>query len=155
MAVTKKFGVEGLEGLQKALKEFDDDIIKKSVRIAARDAMKPVAERAKSMVPVDKGNLKETIKVSSGTSRGKYDDRIGWAAVKAGGKGKKDSEGRMPGEYVLSMHYGNFKDEEEPFLLDAFEPHAQSIVNDFAKELRTQTKKGVKTMARRNNKRGK
>ena len=154
MAVVKKFGVEGLKELQKVLKEFDADVIKSATRIAARDAMKPVAERAKGMVPVDKGALRDTIKVSSGTSRGKYDDRISWAAVKAGGKGAKDAEGRMPGNYVLSMHYGNSNgDEETPFLLDAFEPHAQSIIQDYKKELTIQTEKGVRKMARRNKKR--
>lgn len=153
MAVKKKFGVEGLRELEKALHDFDADISKTAMRVAARDAMKPVAERAKDLAPEDKGHLKDTIKVTSGTSRGRYNDRLAWAAVKAGGRGKKDSDGREPGEYVLSMHYGNFKDEEEPFLLDAFEPHAQSILTDYKRELTLQIEKAATKQSRRNKKR--
>ena len=145
-----KFEVQGLKELQKQLRTFDLDIMKNATRRSAREAMKPVEQRAKGLVPVDKGSLKDSIKLSAGSSDQGMQDRVAWAMVKAGGRGQKDADGRMPGQYVLSMHYGNSKgDEEVPFLLDAFEPHAQSIVNDFKQELTKETEKGVKKMARR------
>lgn len=158
MARREKFEVQGLKELQKQLREFDQDIIKSATRRAARDAMKPVEERAKDLVPVDKGSLRDSIKLSAGSTDQGEQNRVAWAVVKAGGRGQKDANGRMPGQYVLSMHYGNSKgDEETPFLLDAFEPYAQDIANDYRKHLKTETEKGVKKMARRakkNNKRG-
>jgi HK97 gp10 family phage protein len=150
MATKNKFEVQGLAELTKQLKTFDDDVIKTAARKAAKQAMEPVLKRAQDSVPQDKGTLKDTVKLSSGSSDQGMQNRVAWAAVRAGGRGRRDADGRLPGHYVLAMHYGSSRGiEETPFLLDAIEPHAQSVVNDFKTELTIETEKGVQKMARR------
>ena len=99
------FEVQGLKELEKQLLKFDEKVIKKAVRTAARKAMIPVQERAKANVGQDSGGLRDSIKLRAGTSRGKTKNRVGWAYVSAGGKLKKGLEGRAAGAYVLSEHY--------------------------------------------------
>ena len=154
MATNKSnFEVQGLKELQKQLKTFDADIMKNATRRAAKAAMEPVAERARALAPEDGGALQESIKLSSGTTDQGMANRVAWAAVKAGGRGKKGVNGKAPGEYVLETHYGTSRGiEATPFLEDALVPHAQSVSNKFRDELTTETKKGVEKMARRHKK---
>ena len=130
MAV-KNYEVKGLKELQKQLLEFDQKIMKTALRIAAKKSMEPVAQRAKDNAPEHLGNLKSTVKLTSGTSQGKSNDRVAWAAVKAGGRSQTDEAGRMAGHYVLSQHYGNSRGvEENPFLLLAMKGYEQQILAD-------------------------
>ena len=153
MAVTR-YDVKGLKELQKQLKTFDNDVIKKAVRTAAKAAMQPVFNRALNDAPVDKGNLRSTVKLSAGTSAGKGrgSNRIGWASVKAGGKSAPDNSGKVAGEYVLPVHYGTSRNSmpENPFLLLAFVGFHQQILADYTRVLSAETEKGLQTMAKRN-----
>ena len=147
----KKYEVQGLKELQKQLKTFDKDIIKAATRKSAKKAMEPVLERAKADAPEDTGNLKDSVKLSSGSSAGRgAKNRIGWAAVKAGGKGKKDADGKQPGEYVLAQHYGTSKGvPDNPFLLLSFVGHQSTILADYKRALTTEVEKGIAKMAKR------
>ena len=145
---TDKFAVQGLKELQKQLLTFDKDIMKKTTVTAAKNAMKPVASRAKDRVPVDSGALHDSIKVSGGSTDQGQHDRVAWAVVKAGGRVK--GAAADPGGYVLETHYGTGRGKEaNPFLMDAFEPHGREIAEHFRRELTAETKVGVDKMARR------
>ena len=147
---TDKFEVQGLKELQKQLKTFDQDILKKTTRKSVKAAMAPVESRAKTAVAKDSGAMHDSIKLSAGSTDQGQKNRVAWAAVKAGGRGAKNQDGKAPGEYVLELHYGTSRGKEEnPFLLSAFEPYAQSIAAHFERELRAETEKGVDAMARR------
>ena len=147
----KTYKVQGLKELQEQLKTFDKDIIRTATRKSAKAAMEPVLARAKADAPVDKGNLRDSVKLSSGTSAGRAKNRIGWATVKAGGRGKKDADGRQPGEYVLAQHYGTSQGvADNPFLLLSFVGHQSSILADYKKELTIEVEKGLVKMAKRN-----
>lgn len=145
-----KFEVQGLKELQKQLKTFDNDVLKTTTRKAVKAAMQPVERRAQAAVPADTGALRDSVKLSAGATDQGDSNRVAWAVVKAGGRGKKGAEGPAPGSYVLPMHYGSARGiEEQPFLLDAFEPYARDIASDFERELRRETEKGVARMAKR------
>jgi HK97 gp10 family phage protein len=149
----KRYEVKGLKELQKQLLAFDKDIVRTATRKAAKAAMEPVLERAKADAPTDTGNLRDSVKLSSGTSAGKgaAKNRIGWAAVKAGGRGKADQDGKVAGEYVLAQHYGTSRGTpENPFLLLSFVGHQSRILADYKLELTNQVGKGVLKMAKRN-----
>lgn len=152
MASKKRYEVKGLKELQKQLKTFDNDVVKLATRKAAKAAMEPVLDRAKADAPTDTGNLRDSIKLSSGTSAGKgAENRIGWAAVKAGGRGKPDLDGKFAGEYVLAQHYGTSTGvPENPFLLLSFVGYQHNILADYKRELTEETRKGVNKMAKRN-----
>mgnify|MGYP003114859050 CR=1 FL=1 len=140
------FKVEGLKELSDQLKALDTKVIKKALRSAAKKAMEPVRDRAISNVGKDGGGLRDSIKLRAGSSAGKSRSRVAWAYVSAGGNLKKGLEGKAPGSYVLSEHYGTKHRAGNPFLENAFTPHAQSILQGFAAELKSETAKGLKTM---------
>ena len=149
----KRYEVKGLKELQKQLKTFDNDIIKTATRKAAKAAMEPVLTRAKAEAPADTGNLRDSVKLSSGSSAGKGADknRVGWAAVKAGGRGKADKDGKYAGEYVLAQHYGTSDGvPENPFLLLSFLGYQHRVLADYKLELTREVGKGATKMAKRN-----
>lgn len=148
----KKFEVQGLKELQKQLATFDKDIIKTATRKAAKAAMEPVFNRAYAAAPVDEGYLQASVKLSTGTSdgAGKDANRVGWAVVKAGGRGRADVDGKVAGEYILPAHYGTSQGgPENPFLLEAFVGHEQQTLSDYQRALSEETRKGVAKMAKR------
>ena len=148
--IDQKIEVKGLKELEQQLKKFDKDIIKQATSKAALEAMRPVLARAKSRVPVSSGNLKESVKISSGSSRGRANNRVGWAVVKAGGKGKRNAQGKLPGDYVLSVHYGSSENQfPNPFLLESFLGHQTTILADYRAELSRQVSIGITKMAKR------
>ena len=61
--------VLGDKELQNSLKKLDIKLQKKIFKKAVRDAAKPILANAKSLVPVDTGKLKESIKLKTGTGR--------------------------------------------------------------------------------------
>lgn len=76
------FDIVGAAELQKTLRELPVQIEKNVLRGALRVAGKVFEAEAESLVPVDDGDLKESIRVSAGAKR---NGRV-WAHVKAGGK---------------------------------------------------------------------
>ncbi|MGB7407154.1 MAG: HK97-gp10 family putative phage morphogenesis protein [Pontixanthobacter sp.] len=55
--------IEGGKALEKALADLGDPVyMKRAARKALRTAAKPIVETAKSLVPVDEGDLRESIK---------------------------------------------------------------------------------------------
>tara|TARA_R110000764_G_scaffold164087_5_gene251175 strand:- start:809 stop:1270 length:462 start_codon:yes stop_codon:yes gene_type:complete len=143
------FEVKGLKELQAQLLEFDEKVIKKAVRTAARKAMVPVRDRAIANVGSDSGALRDSIKLRAGSTAGKSKGRVGWAYVSAGGKLKKGLEGRPTGAYVLNEHYGTQNRAGNPFLENAFTPHVPSILQSFTAELTKETARGLKIMSKR------
>ena len=149
----KTYEVKGLKELQKQLATFDKDIIKTATRKAAKAAMEPVLDRAYAAAPVDEGYLQASVKLSSGSSDGSgvNANRVGWAVVRAGGRGKVDPDGKVAGDYVLPAHYGTSQGgPSNPFLLEAFVGHEQKTLSDYQRALSEETRKGVAKMAKRN-----
>ena len=73
--------VSGLSELDKLLKELPARIEGNIMRGAMRAGAKVFADRAKQMVPVKSGQLRDSIKVSTRSKRGRVS-----ATVRAGGK---------------------------------------------------------------------
>ena len=73
--------VSGLSELDKLLKELPAKIEGNIMRGAMRAGAKVFADRAKQMVPVKSGQLRDSIKVSTRSKRGRVS-----ATVRAGGK---------------------------------------------------------------------
>lgn len=152
MATNKsKIAVSGFKELQQQLRVFDEKVLKNATRSAVKNAMRPVEVRAKTVVPEDTGALKNSIKLSAGSTDQGFKNRVAWAAVSAGGRGEKGADGKAPGEYVLELHYGSSRGiDESPFLLNSFVPYAKDIVAHLYRELSFQTQEGVKAMAAKN-----
>ena len=77
----------GLAELEKALAELPAKLERNVVRGGLRAGAKVIEAEAKQLVPVRTGRLRDSIKASSGTKRGKP-----YARIKVGGRGNgKDS----------------------------------------------------------------
>lgn len=60
-----KFKIDGLKEIQVALRQLPDATAKNVMRRILRKRAKPIADRAKSLAPVDDGELKDSIAVST------------------------------------------------------------------------------------------
>lgn len=60
-----EFKVTGFEGVDKALSELKKSTGKSVLRRVITDALKPVAETARRLAPVDEGDLRDSIVVST------------------------------------------------------------------------------------------
>ena len=67
--MTIRMKIEGLKQVQVALRELPDATAKSVIRRVLRRRAKPIAEAARSRVPVDEGDLKDSIGVSARLSR--------------------------------------------------------------------------------------
>lgn len=81
--------IKGLKELDEALKAFPADFQRKVLRGALRASALPVRDEAVSMAPKKTGDLRKSIRVSTGKSRSGDTAGMLAAAIKAGGKGKK------------------------------------------------------------------
>jgi len=88
--------VTGLHVLDKALATLEPKLQKKAIRKAARTAAKMILHRAKQLVPVDYGDLSESLKVKSITNLKGKRHRIGYMVV-AG-----------EGMFIGDVFYGGF-----------------------------------------------
>jgi HK97 gp10 family phage protein len=61
--------VEGLAELQTALRELPDATARNVLRRVAKQALEPIAARARTLAPVDRGNLVQSITVSNRLTR--------------------------------------------------------------------------------------
>jgi HK97 gp10 family phage protein len=69
MAAVVKVHVEGLAELQGRLRELPDATAKNVLRRVGRKRLQPIADRAVGLVPLDKGDLRDSIGVSTKLTR--------------------------------------------------------------------------------------
>jgi HK97 gp10 family phage protein len=67
--VTTRVHLDGLSDLLGALRELPDSTAKNVLRRVGRQALEPIAQRAKSLAPVEEGELRNSIGVSTQLSR--------------------------------------------------------------------------------------
>lgn len=70
-------GIDGVEEIVKALSKFTPTLQKKIIRKTARRAAKIVRDRAKDYVPVDSGDLEDSLKVRALKRSGRSRNKIG------------------------------------------------------------------------------
>lgn len=139
--------VHGLKELDTALNKLDLDLRERAMRQAGREALKPVAERAKTLAPKDTYNLHKSIKTSASTRGAKAAGRRAalQARVSAGGR-----TSGIPGSYILAQEYGSSKQKGTPFLRPAIKGHEKSTIGKFRKHLKRSVDKFARTQFRRN-----
>lgn len=139
-----------LDGLEDKLKELGPKLARKALRKAVKSAAEYWASEMKSRVPVDTGNLRESIgiKVQTGTDAGH-----GFAKVSVGpmfntadlvkGEEKGDSS-RNPGVYGMFVEFGTKDAHPEPYMRPTFDATADQVVNQFINVLRDDLESIVK-----------
>lgn len=168
MAKAVRVRVEGLRELDKALGELTKATARNTLRRALTSAAEPMRAAAERNAPMDTGELKRSIKLSS-----KIDNRVGkaeYAAVmRAGGTRSAASQalrdarrakgigesfaevfmgpektGKRGSIKAMVQEFGSKKQAAQPYMRPAFDSEAQTVINNVGKELAKEIDKSVK-----------
>ena len=116
MSITATAKVFGLADLTKALAEIDSESKRNIIPATLREIAKPVQERAKQLVPVLTGKLRDSIRLSTG-------------GPKKSGEARINVITRVP--YWGQVEFGNVHQSAQPFLRPALIEQATELVNKF------------------------
>ena len=130
--------VLGDKELQKMLKNLDIKLQRKYVRQSINRAMLPVKNRAKALVPVNTGKLKDSIKKRARTKRG-----ISRAMVVTGTKQELGIPENAKGYYPAAIEYGTRHQPAQSFLRKAMTELKDDTLNSTAKYIAGYIKKIV------------
>ncbi|WP_299195752.1 HK97-gp10 family putative phage morphogenesis protein [uncultured Amphritea sp.] len=142
--------VQGLAELEKALLDLGAQTGFKTLRSAARKAMKPVLSDAQANVNVDSGDTKESLAISAKKGKG----HASAVVVSVGNTRKKarKSEGghKLAGvnQKVIAQEYGTKNQAADPFLTPALIKNKDQVLNLFKAELVTAIDRAVKKAAK-------
>lgn len=142
MSVTVK--VEGLNELQKALRQLPDSTAKGVARRVLKKAGEPVAQTARQLVPVKEGHLRDSIGVStklSKTQRRKH-RKIG----------KDDIEmfiGAGPLPQAHHQEFGTKDHPAQPFMRPAWDKNKRAVLEGIKGDLWEEIRKTAERVAKR------
>lgn len=156
------FEIKGGAELQRALREFPVQVERRLLRGATKAGAEIIADEAKRLVPVDSGELRNTIRVEMSTRRGTVtasiaagEGRKGWYAHIVELTGSAPHEIRPKGAASLFFagllrkvveHPGMAP---KPFMRPAFDGRAQAALDAMAAYLRTRIPQVAARLARR------
>lgn len=150
MAETVK--LEGLDDLNRAIKELVGDLRRKVVRAALRDAAKPIQRAAVAAAPVLKkphpyrlpGTLKRSILVKDSKRFNGAGGEIGvYVAVRKrkGLGGKAGARNPFDPFYWRFQEFGTAKQGRQPYLLPAFEANTRNAIRIFQDRIKVRIDK--------------
>lgn len=129
--------VYGLDGLQKALKQFPKNVQKNIMRGAVRAGAAPIVQEAKSNVAKDTGNLEKSIGVVTGKPKNKNFTRV-WVTprVVTRSKSYKLKDGTKwkitgtvaDGWYAHFKEFGTVNMPADPFMRPAYENKGEEAI---------------------------
>lgn len=167
---SSKFSFEGGKALEKALRAIGKQATARSVaERALLIGAEPIAQKARELAPVDKGNLRESIKVAKkanygrgrkGRSRG--DTVYAFVGIDGDVLPPRDSKTRRNkrttrflqsgggvAAYSIFKEYGTSSMPAEPFMRPAFEMTKQAAVDAIAPALWDEIAKAAARAAKR------
>ena len=137
-----KVRVLGLSQLEQGLSELPRATGKNVLRRVLRQRGEPIAERARNLAPVDEGDLKDSIGVSTKLSRSQRRRRRKRAAVEM-----FVGPGSHP--QAITQEFGTFFHPPQPFMRPAWEAEKGSILEDLSGDLWTEIDKAAQRIARK------
>lgn len=142
--------LNGTQDVRAALLALEEKVAKRIARAALKAGAEPMLHAARSKAPVDTGDLVESLKISTGTKKGKLVARV---QTKEGDyKGKT-----FYGSFIEYGHYLGDKDlgnsrkwvEARPFLRPAFDENKERSAGIVVEALRAGILKEAKRIARK------
>lgn len=137
-----KVRVLGLSQLEQGLSELPRATGKNVLRRVLRQRGEPIAERARNLAPVDEGDLKASIGVSTKLSRSQRRKRRKKAAVEM-----FVGPGGHP--QAITQEFGTFFHPPQPFMRPAWAAEKGSILEDLSGDLWTEIDKAAQRIARK------
>lgn len=137
--------IDGLENLDRKLAKLAKALPETVQKAALAEGGEIIASEARLLVPVDSGNLRDSITVS--------DERLGGAFKMDSGLGSRSVQvfigprtrgGRPDGFYGHMVEFGTVKMAAQPFMRPAFDSTEGQVRSRIASELQMQVSKAIK-----------
>ncbi len=146
--MTKVFKTTGFDELERALvDELPKATAKNILKRAALAAMKPVVERAQQLVPVDKGNLRDSIKAQALTA--KRVSRTRFEASKGVTVAVSPTGFKQDGFYARFQEFGTVKQAANPYMRPAWDSEEGPTLDRIKSEIAVQIGKARVRIARK------
>ena len=137
-----KVRVLGLSQLEQGLSELPRATGKNVLRRVLRQRGEPIAERARNLAPIDEGDLKDSIAVSTKLSRSQRRKRRKKATVEM-----FVGPGTHP--QAITQEFGTWFHPPQPFMRPAWAAEKGSILEDLSGDLWTEIDKAAQRIARK------
>lgn len=135
--------LEGARQLHDALGELKKPTERALLRRVAVKALEPVVERAKQLVPVDEGRLRDSIVIGTNlTSRAKRADK---AQPKNGIRVFAGSASRN----AVPREFGSVRSRPQPYMRPAWESEKERVLGEVENGLRDEIEKAAARAARK------
>lgn len=144
------FKVSGFEGIDKALGELKKSTGKAVLRRVQRDALQPMAEHARSLAPLDEGDLRDSINVGTNLNKG--------ARAQVQKADATDTETRVSmfmgtaNRNAVPLEFGSIRTPPRAFMRIAWDSGREGLLRFIQDHLGDQIMKAAQRAAKRNGK---
>lgn len=138
-----KVELKGFRELDAALAEFSKAGGKAILRRAATKALQPMLERAKQLVPVDEGDLRNSLTIGTRLNKGEA------RAARREGKSGVEVYMGTNSRNGAPREFGSVRSPAQPFMRPAFESQKGEIIPTLQKELAIDVEKTRARAARK------
>jgi HK97 gp10 family phage protein len=139
-----KVRVDGLREIQDALHQLPKATAKNVMRRVLKARAQPIAEKARQLVPVDEGDLRDSIVVST---------KLAKSQKKTNKKEHRDEVEMFVGPdnrpQAHWMEFGTFKDQAQPFMRPSWDSTKDDLLTGIAHDLWKEINKAADRMARK------
>jgi HK97 gp10 family phage protein len=144
------FDLKGLQGVQAQLEAISAEMAAKALVSTMREVFKPVLAMAKSMVPVDSGDLRDSLAIA--TAKPKEGDTVAAAGLIARSTVPKSKGGRKtelpPSRRWHFIELGTKNYQAHPYARPALNANAQSMIDALRVTLAKKIEEAVKRKSR-------
>lgn len=141
MSITVR--IDGLAETQQALRALPDSTAKNVLRRIMRERLKPMADTARRLAPVDRGSLRESIIIGTKLSR----------RQKAMHQREGDAVEMFMGPSNLAQaslqEFGTYKERAQPFMRPAWDQHKDELLQGIKDDLWREIEKAGDRLARK------
>lgn len=128
--------IKGLEALINNLYALPEKVEKRVIRAAVRQGANVIKKKAQDYVPIDKGDLKKSIKVSGAKAK------PGVIAFKIRPVGSKKKGGNI--FYGRFQEFGTSKMVAHPFMRPAYDEAGEDVLNTVINTIKSKLDEAVK-----------
>lgn len=141
------FKISGFEGVDRALRELKKPTAKAVVRRVLKGALEPIAEMARALAPVDEGDLRDSIGVSSTLIKGARRNEPRSSAEEKATRvtvyaGTADRNG-------VPREFGSSRSEAHPFLRPAWEGGKERALAAVQERMGAELRKAIDRAAKK------
>ena len=144
MAIKVTVKVEGMAALRDALSELPKATSKNVMRRVLNKRAAPIAEKADSLVPVDRGDLKKSIRVGTVLS-----PRARRAHQRPGPLAVEVLVGPGPHPQAHLQEFGTQHHGAQPYMRPAWDASKDTLLTDIGKDIAEEIEKARKRLARK------